>query len=59
LAIRDIKNFNVALLAKWKGRLGVEDDGLWSWNQNMVHGGISMTLTYQRMPQGDGKTSIR
>jgi len=29
LGLRDIHNFNVALLAKWKWRLGTEDNGLW------------------------------
>jgi len=29
LDIRDIRLFNVALLAKWKWRLGMEDKGLW------------------------------
>jgi len=29
LGIRNIQNFNDALLAKWKWRLGTEDNGLW------------------------------
>lgn len=29
LGIRDTWNFNIALLPKWKWRLGMEDDGLW------------------------------
>jgi len=29
LGIREIRNFNIALLAKWKWRLGMEDKGLW------------------------------
>ena len=29
LGIRDIQNFNTALLVKWKWRLGTEDNGLW------------------------------
>jgi len=29
LGLRDIQKFNVALLAKWKWRLGTENNGLW------------------------------
>jgi len=29
LGIRNIQNFNDALLAKWKWRLGTKDNGLW------------------------------
>ena len=29
LGIRDIENFNIALLTKWKWIIGTEDQGVW------------------------------
>ena len=57
LGIRDIGNFNIALLAKWKWK--IMEYGNRSWIQSMVHGGYSMKLKPLGQLQSGGKTSRR
>jgi len=38
LGIKNIRNFNDTLLAKWKWRLGTEDNGLWKQVLELKYG---------------------
>jgi len=38
LGIKDIECFNIALLAKWKWRYGISEEGLWSEVLNARYG---------------------
>ncbi|XP_027905945.1 uncharacterized protein LOC114165552 [Vigna unguiculata] len=55
LGIRDIGNFNTALLAKWKWRLGVEDHGVWKQILDSKYGSWRVLGQLQR----GGKTSTK